>query len=803
MVRHTLRGLWRSKGFTAVAILCLGFGIGVNTTIFSVMDGVLLKPYPYPDPDRLVILQTQNRKEQVEDAGVSFLDLRDWKAANSSFVQMGAVAGRSVTITAPGADPERYSAAGVSWDFFTMLGTPAIMGQHFTAAQDQVGGAAVVLISHDLWTRRYLSDPAIVGKTIVINGRAHEIVGVMPPRFGFPNNQKLWLPLAQGSGNDTRENRYLFTFARLKPDVTVSQATQNLDSIAAQLAAQYPSTNDGWMNTRLRTLREEFLPPEVPIVIMLMMVGATLVLAIACSNVANLLLARATSRRREISVRTALGAGRGRIVRQLLTESLALGALSLPLGIALAQVGTRLISGAMPPEQVPYYITWEMDWRSLVYSALIAIGTATLFGLFPALQASRGNLHDSLKEGTRGNSAAKSKLRSALVVAQVSLALVCLVGALLFVRTFRNLDGADVGFDSRPLMTMRMYLAGEPYDVPDARLRRVEDVLTRLEVSGNVQGAFSSNFVPLSGGGGGGPVVIDGRPPDPGGQPGINLIGVTPGFARTMGFPIVRGRDFTRSEGFSKQTLALINERMARRFWKDPDDAVGRRFRVQCCNAGNEWFTVIGVVPDANLYGIQPDNTEPPTVAFVPYAWQQLGSAGLTIRVAGEPASITPTARAAIRESDPNVPLSLVRTAEESRRLNYWQYGLYGWIFGTIGIVGLLLASVGVYGVLSYAVTQRTQEIGVRVALGADRGDVVKLVVKYGLVLGGLGVAIGLVLAPVMTYFAQSLFFNVSPFDPVTFGVVALFLLAVAFLASYLPARRATRVNPVIALRGE
>jgi putative ABC transport system permease protein len=803
MIRHTLRGLWRSKGFTAVAILCLGFGIGVNTTIFSVMDGVLLKPYPYPDPDRIVILQTQNRKEQV-DASVSFLDLRDWKAANSSFVQIAAVAGRSVTITSPGADPERYSAAGVTWDLFPLLGTHPIRGQHFTEEQDRVGGAAVVLLSHDLWARRYLSDEAIVGKTLVINGRPHEVVGVMPPRFGFPNNQKLWLPLAQQAGNDTRENRYLFTFARLKPGVTVSQATQNLDAIAVQLAEQYPSTNDGWTNTRLRTLREEFLPPEVPIVIALMMVGATLVLAIACSNVANLLLARATARRREISVRTALGAGRGRIVRQLLTESLVLGALSLPLGIALAQVGTRLISGAMPPEQVPYYITWDMDWRSLAYSAVIAIGTAALFGLFPALQASRGNLHDSLKEGTRGNSASRSKLRSSLVVAQVSLALVCLVGALLFVRTFRNLDLADVGFDTRPLMSMRMYLAGDAYDnVTDARLRRVEDVLTRLETAGGVQAAFSSNFIPLAGGGGGGPVVIDGRPPDPGGQPGINLIGVTPGFARTMGFTIVRGRDFTRSEGFSKQTLALVNERMARRFWKDPDDAVGRRFRVQCCNAGNDWFTVIGVVPDANLYGIQPENTEPPTVAYVPYAWQQLMSAGLTIRVTGEPSAITPVARAALRESDPNVPLSLIRTAEESRRLGYWQFGLYGWIFGTIGIVGLLLASVGVYGVLSYSVTQRTQEIGVRVALGADRRDVVKLVVKYGLLLGGIGVGIGLVLAPVMTYFAQSLFFNVSPFDPVTFGAVALFLLAVAFLASYLPARRATRVNPVIALRGE
>jgi putative ABC transport system permease protein len=803
VVRHTLRGLWRSKGFTTVAILCLGFGIGVNTTIFSIMDGVLMKPYPYPDPDRIVILQTQNRKEQVEDAGVSFLDLRDWKAANSSFELIAATTGRSVTITSPGADPERYLAAGVSWDLFTLLGTPAIYGQHFTPEQDRVGGAAVVLLGHDLWTRRYQADPAMVGRTIVVNGRPHEVVGIMPPRFAFPQNQKLWLPLAQLSGQETRNNRGLFTFGRLKPGVTVAQATQNLDAIAVQLAAQYPTTNDGWTSTRLRALREEFLPEEVPIVIALMMVGATLVLGIACSNVANLLLARASGRRREISVRTALGAGRARIVRQLLTESLVLGALSLPFGIALAEIGTRLIASAMPPDQVPYYVTWEMDWRSLVYSAVIAIGTAAVFGLFPALQASSGNLHDTLKEGTRGNTASTSKLRSALVVAQVALALVCLVGALLFVRTFRNLDLADLGFDTHPLMAMRMYLAGDAYDPPDARLRRVEDIVTRLEAVGTVQGVFASNFVPLTGGGGGGPVVIDGRPPDSGPPPGISLIGVTPSFARTMGLTILRGRDFTQAEGYSRQTLALVNERMARRFWKGPEDAVGRRFRVQGYNDGGDWFTVIGIVPDFSLYGIEPGNTEPPTVAFVPYGWQQSLSTGLTIRVAGEPSAITSAARASVRAADPNVPISQVRTMDEARRLGYWQYGLYGWIFGTIGIVGLLLASVGVYGVLSYSVTQRTQEIGVRVALGADRGDVVKLVVKYGLLLGGIGVGIGLVLAPLMTYFAQSLFFNVSPFDPITFAAVALFLMGVAFLASYLPARRATRVNPVIALRGE
>jgi putative ABC transport system permease protein len=797
--RHAVRSLWHSKGFTIVAMLCLGLGIGLNTTIFSVMDGVVLKPYPYPDPDRIMVVQAQHRATGVEEAGISFLDMRDWNAANSVFTSIAAAAGRSMTVTSPGADPERYLGAGVSWDLFPMLGTAPIRGQHFTRDQDQVGGAAVVLLSHDLWTRRFASDPDIVGKTLTINSRPHVVVGVMPPGFAFPQTQKLWVPLAQLVGKSARGDRGLFAFGRLKPGVTEVEATRELDGIAARLAADYPATNDGW-TSRLRNLREVFLPPDVPRVISMMMVGATLVLFIACSNVANLLLSRATSRRRELSVRTALGAGRGRIIRQLLTESVVLGLVSLPLGIGLAQIGTGLIAAAMPVDQVPYYITWEMDWRSLVYSAAIAVSTAIIFGLFPALQATGGTLHESLKEGTRGNSASRSKLRSALVIAQVSLALVALVGALLFVRSFRNLDLADVGFDPRPLMTMRFYLGGEVYEAADAKLRRVEDVMTRIETLPGVQAGFASNFVPLSGGGGGGPVIIEGTPSEGRIAPTITLIGVTPGFVKTLGLPVLRGRDFTRAEGYTRTPLALVNDSMARRFWPD-GDPIGRRFRME--GADDVWFSVIGVVGDANLYGVEPENTQPPVAAFVPYAYQQALNTGLTLRVIGEPSAITPPARAQLRAADPELPLSQVRTMEEVRRLGFWQYGLYGWIFGTIGIVGLALSAVGVYGVLSYSVSQRTQEIGVRVALGAARRDVVRLVVTSGVTLAAIGVGIGLVLAPLMTFFGQAMFYNISPFDPVTFGSVALFLLFVAFIASYLPARRATRVSPVTALRGE
>jgi putative ABC transport system permease protein len=797
-VRYAVRTLSRSKGFAAVAILCLGFGIGLNATIFSLVDGVLLKPYPYTDPDRILVVGEQKAKTS-DQGGLSYLDMRDWKEANSVFVTIAAVSGRSLTISDGRGEPERYLGAGISWDLFPMLGTHPIRGRDFTAQDDREGAADVVLLGYDLWMHRYSGSESIVGQSVLVNSKPHLVVGIMPQGFAFPNNQRLWVPLVPLVAKDQRDFRGLFSFARLKPAVTLTQARQELDAIAGRLASQYPSTNEGWVS-RLRTLREAFLPPDVPLVLMLMMAGVTLVLFIACSNVANLLLARAAGRRREISVRAALGAGRARIVRQLVTESLVLGLLSVPLGILLSVAGTRLIASAMPPDQVPYYVHWEIDWRSVLYTVVIAAGTAIVFGLFPALQVSRGNLHDTLKEGTRGNSVAKSFLRSSLVVAQIAFALVALVGALLFVRTFWNLGSFDVGFDPKPLMTMRFYMPGAIYEEPDAKLRRVEDIVRRVEALPAVRATFASNFVPLSGGGGGGTVVIEGHAAEKGEQKGISLIAVTPHFNRTLGLPVVEGRDFTDVEGWSHSPVAVINEQMKSQFWPS-GDVIGRRFKLD--GPKEDWFTVIGVAPDFNLFGVDPGNDQAPATAYVPFAYQQFLNTGLTIRVEGDPASVTSAVREAIRASDPNLPMAQVRTMAELRRLQFWQYGLYGWIFGTTGVVGLLLAALGVYGVLAYSVSQRAQEIGVRLALGAGRREILRLIVGQGIVLAGIGIVIGCGLAAAAMPAARSLLYKVSPFDPMTFAAVALFLGGVAFLASFLPARRATQVDPVIALRGE
>ncbi len=797
-LRHSLRSLWHAKGFAAVAILCLGLGVGLNTTIFSVVDGVLLKPLPYADPEGLVEVVAVNQRVGIQEGPLSYPDLKDLADNSTTLVGMAGTQGRSLTLT-DGGNPERYWGSGVSWNLFHVLGITPQLGSGFGPDDEQPGAKPVAILSDALWRLRYNSDPAIVGRVITVDGIPTTVVGVMPERFEFPENQKLWIPISRLADPEARQARSLFAVGRLAPGVTLDQARSELATMAARLGDEFPGSNRDW-SVSAQSLREALIPDDVALVIWLMMGGVTLVLVIACSNVANLQLARATARRREIAVRASLGAGRFAIVRHLLAEAVVLSLLALPLALVVAQLGSQMIFSAMPTEQVPYYITWEVDARSALWAVGIAVSTAVLFGLFPALQATRGALHEDLKEGTRGNSARRSLLRSSLVVAQVSLALVALVGALMFVRSFRNLDGLEVGFDPAPLLSMRFAMPDESYSEPDARMRRVQDVLDRVEALPGVEAAFASNMVPLQAGGGGGNIVVDGLASEPGREPGIGFYGVTPHFFRTLGVTPIAGRDFTDAEGWSRTDVAIVNQAMAERFWPGRS-AVGGRFRMINGEAAGTWFTVIGVVPNVKTDDVDPDD-QPFPGTFVSYLYQQTLNTGLTVRArSGDPEALTSAVRGAIRDSDPNLPIFQVATVEQLRRLGYWQFGLFGWVFGTIGFGGLLLAAIGVYGVLSYAVTQRVPEIGVRVALGASRGDVIKLIVMQGLGLAAIGIVIGTMLAPAGTWASRSFFYNVSPFDPVTFIGVACFLLAVAFVASYVPALRATRIDPLEALR--
>ena len=799
-VRYAWRSLTKSPGFTTIAVACLALGIGINTTIFSVVDGVMLRPYPYADAERIAVVSGRNQRLHVNRAGFSYADYKDLRDQNTTAASVAAFGRRSLTISDGTSEPTRYDSSIITWNLFKLLGQPPSLGRDFGPEDDRPGAEPVVMLSHEVWETRYSRDAGIIGRPININGRPHTVIGVMPPRFAFPETQRLWVPIAEYGEKTSRSDRNLQVFARLAPGATLEQMSADMVGITGRLAATYPMNRD-W-SALVRPISDWMLPEQPKLIILMMMGAVTLVLLIACSNVANLLLARASVRHREISIRSALGAGRYRIVRQLLTEAVMIGLFSAPLGLVVAWAGLQLLDQSIPPDSIPYFVQWSLDTRSLAYTIAIALGTGILFGVVPALQATGTSLQESLREGGRGSTGERRAwVRNVLVVAQVGLALILLIGSSLFIRSFLNLQGASVGFDPAPLMTMRFYLPGKVYEEDDAKSRRVEDIVRRAEALPGVQAAFASNFVPLGGGGGGGRILVDGKAFESGQEPDISFIAATPHLRRTLGVALVRGRDLTDTEGATKSPVALINQTMARRVWGDADP-VGRRFRLEGEQL-QDWFTVIGIVADFRHFQGDNDDSVMPA-AYVPYPFGPTLNTGLSLRVAsGDPASISAAVREQIRLSDATLPVFQVSTMEDLRQRSFWQFRMFGVMFFLFGAIALVLASIGVYGVLSYSVSQRTQEIGVRVALGADRSDVLRLVVGQGVRLAGVGIVLGMAGAFAVTPAARSVLYNVTPTDPLSFGLVAVFLLLVALAASYIPARRAMAVDPLIAMRND
>ncbi|HEY0510590.1 MAG TPA: ABC transporter permease, partial [Thermoanaerobaculia bacterium] len=667
-LRFSVRTLLKSPGFAAIAVLCVAIGIGANTAIFSVVNAILLRPFPYADPDSIVAVHETQPANDANHEALSNLDYRDLREQATSFSSTAAYTQRSLTFSGAG-DPERVDGVSISWNLFPFLGVKPELGRTFHEDEDRPGAPGAVLLSHELWMRRFNGDPGVVGKTILVNAAAHTVVGVMPPRFEFPGNQLAWVPLQPFVQDGLRSTRNLAVLARLKPGVGLEPARAEVKAVVQRIAAQSPQTHAGWSGD-IRSLREDLTGRDMRLMVLTMLGAVICVLIIACSNVANLLLARATVRQREMAVRAAFGAGRARLVRQLLTESVVISLVGGALGVVLAYWGIRWIEISIPADNpTPYWMQFRIDGPVLLYTLGIALATGLLFGLAPALQALKADLHETLKEGGRGagGSLRRNRLRSVLVMGQVALSLALLVSAALFIRSFIKLQDEQGGLNTAHLMTMRIYMPAGRYEKDEEMSGRVQDVVRRLEAVPGVEAVSASNNVPLGDGGDGGRVGVEGREYPRGGEPNVFWAGVTPHYLRTLGVEPVSGRRFTDAEGSSLSHVALVNRLLASKLWPG-QDPVGRRFRL-LDDKHTDWVSVIGVIPDFKNSGV---NEKLRPSAYLPYPYEATRNTGLTIRTHADPTRIVAAARREIRASDPNLPVFSVYTLEQLREKSFW-----------------------------------------------------------------------------------------------------------------------------------
>jgi len=801
-IRFAIRTLIKNPAFTFAAVLCLALGIGVNATIFSCVRALLLRPFPYRNPDELVAIGEANVKRGWHMNSVSYPNFRTWQAENHTLGSIGIYSGTSYNL-ASGEGAQWVQGGTVSWTMFRTLGIAPALGRDFREEEDRVDAPKVILLSDRIWHDRFDANPNVVGQSIMVNGVRHTVIGVMPRGFEFPGTAAAWTTM-QMDPLKNRGNHSWNVIGRLKHGATIIQARKDLNAIAATLEEKYPSSNTGW-GADVETLRDQQVGDIRP-VLMIMMASVAFVLLIACANVANLLLARASARSKEMAVRLALGANSWRVVRQLLTESILVALVGATLGVAFAYAFLQWIKANILGG-MPFWMKFTIDGPVLLFTIAVAVTTGLLFGLVPALQSARPNLNETLRDsGARGTSAGRvrQRLRSSLVVGEVALSLVLLVGAALLIRSFLGMQSVKPGFDQSNLLTMRLTLSGPSYDSTYKRFAVLDRFLTDLNARPGIVAASITNNIPLSNNNNNSFIVVENQPTQLGSEPLLEIRWVSPKYLETMRIPVRRGRMFTQQEWADSGVtgrVAVINEYMAQRFWKTDDEALGKRFKFGSANdTSNRWITVVGVAADIKHKQL---SQKPDLQGYMPYRQGGWNTTSIVVRTRGEPTQATSTVLGALKQIDPLLPAYRIMSMDANIQQSYWQQSLYGKMFGAFAAIALVLAAVGVYGVISYAVSQRTQEIGVRVALGAQRGDVLRLIVGHGALLGGAGIVIGLAGALGVTRFLRTMLFGVSPFDPGSFVGVSLLLTTIALLASYIPARRAAKVDPVEALRYE
>ena len=803
-IRYGVRGLVKRPGFTAIALITLALGIGANTAIFSVINAVLLRPLQFKDPEQLVIVWEDASfagfPRNTPAPGIYF----DWKNQNQSFSDMAASAELSFNITGDG-DPERVMAFAVTENFFPVFGVQPLLGRNFLPEEDRPGANKVVMLSHSLWQSRYGGDPQIVNREILLNGAKHTVVGVMPASFQFLEREvRLWVPIAfEPEDMVNRGGHYLKVVARLKPGVAQSQAQADLDAIMARLAKDYPGeTMEGKLGAIVMPMREQ-LVGETRSSLIVLLIAVACVLLIACANIAGLLLARAVARRREIALRVALGASRVRVVRQLLTESLLLATVAGVLGSVLAFWSFTFLQGLVPPEMA-LLTSLKLDIRILAFTLIISLVTGVVFGLVPALQSANIDLNDALKQSST-RTTSTSRLRNGLIVSEVALSIMLLVGAGLLIQTLFQLFRQYSVLEPEKVLTLRTVLPSEKYKEPQQRNNFYQQVLDRVESMPGVVAAGYSTSVPLLWKGGTSGFYPEGlKDPIPGLAYDANHRQVSADYLKAMNIPLRQGRYFTKGDNEHSMPVAIMNETMARQYWPG-QNALGRRFRIGAPDdTGRPWTTIVGIVADVRQMGI-----DAPVKAEMYLPHRQITHnpwfrpRDLAIRTTGDTTNLVSAVRQAIREVDPDQPVSNVATMAEVLGEEAAQRRMGMIMLVAFAALALLLASLGIYGVLAYFVSQHTNEIGVRLALGATPRNILFLVLKKGMGLTLIGVAIGIAASFALTRWMSSMLFGVKAADPLTFVAVPLLLGFVALLACAIPARRATKVDPMVALRYE
>ena len=803
-VRYGLRALRRNPAVTVTAIVALGLGISANTAMFSLADAFLFKPLALKDPDRLVMLvETRGDHPTAGWANVAPANFEDWKRQSTAFGQLAACQLLDINITGQG-EPEGLLGSRASGDLFETLGAKPLIGRVFTRDEDQPGRNHVAVLSFGLWQRRFASAPDIVGKTVRLEDKPFTVVGVMPQDFHFPLAAEIWTPLAMGDEERaTRGARYIDVVGRLKPGISARQAAAEMEIVAKRLEQTYPESNRGW-RVRVMPIRDFLLGDLTHSYTWMLLAAVGFVLLIACANVANLQFARATFRTKEIAVRTALGAGRWSIVRLLLTESVLLGLAGAAGGTLLAQWDVGMIRSHMPAEIARFVSGWDkitLDGRTLLFTVLVAALAGIVSGLAPALQSSRPNLNETLKEGVRGSSTGRSggRLRGVLLTGEIALALVLLVGAGLMVKGVRGLIQVNENLAPESLLTMRISLPESKYKEPRQIAAFYSQALAGLASLPRVEAAALATSVPYGNLSSSSRFSIEGRPADAGEVRTAQMQIVSPTYFGTMRIGLREGRVFGDRDGADSQPVAIISQNLALRYWPG-GSALGRKIKLGAVDEPGAWLTIVGVAENVRYEWLQ---TELAPVIYRPYTQAGRPYTYLALRAAGDPLALAVGVRHRIATLDANLPVFEVNTLEKVISQSILGLSYVAVMMTVLGGIALVLACVGVYGVMAYAVSERTREIGIRVALGAERNDVLRIVLARGMVVTGIGLSIGFVISLLLARLLASVIFGVSATDWQIFGGISLALAAAAILACYIPARRAMRIDPVEALRYE